>query len=277
MGIKVMDNKKRLLFPAVWVVSFFLLLSCRSSRNSLPSFIPDGKQAAGSTLPAERKSSWLWDTPPADDNPVFLTISPRFVEREKEREVCLTEASVQGAQFFFVRGKARFIRQKTNTGIGYAANVEVSYDSKMAKSLRDKLSIMEEYQDDDGTYLITKLEDVSMGGVGFSTKMKAGRPEWIDSPPEIDGYLSAVGVAQRKRLISDSLKASDEKALEELLKMVALEIKSVHREKSVDKAGTAVSETTFEQAEAELKGFYILSRWRSPDQNTYYSLAVCRK
>jgi hypothetical protein len=218
----------------------------------------------------------LWNTLP-DGNPIFFAAAPRMADRKAEEEECLSRAAVQASKFIAVQAKARYISQKTNTGVGYTSEIEINYDRELAEQLKGELTVEKTYQDNEGTYMVTRLQSRRMEAIPFKPYLKKGKPTWIENTPEISGYYTAVGVAQRSRFIADSIAAADDMALEDLIKQISINIKSSRSDISVDRVGTATDQINYEEASATVAGFYVIARWRTEDGSHYYSLAVCPK
>ena len=218
----------------------------------------------------------LWNTLP-QGNPVFFAASPRMGNREEEEEACIDRAAVQASKFIAAQAKAVFILQKTNVDVGYASDITVNYDKDLALSLREELTVEKALQDNEGTYILARLESVDMDNIPFRPAARNGKPDWTDNPPDIPGYYTAVGITQRSRFIADSMNSADDLALGDLVKQISISVKSSRSDISVDRVGTATDQIAYEEAEATVTGFYVIARWRSQDGSHFYSLAVAPK
>jgi hypothetical protein len=216
------------------------------------------------------------NTSPQNNHPVFFGVTSRLFNRDEESESCLQDAAIQAAQFFSVYGTLTFLKEKSGAGVGYLQDIDVGYDEALAGRLKEQLNVLEEIQDEDGTYILAELDSTNLN-LPRTPGISSLPPKWIKTTPTIEGYHVGVGITQRKRLFKDSIEEADRRALAELISMISLEIKSLQTEQSVDTMGTAHETTSLEQAKAMIKGFYIMSRWRSMDENYFYSLAVCPK
>ncbi len=87
--------------------------------------------------------------------------------------------------------------------------------------------------------------------------------------PEIDGYLFSIGVSGRFSRISDSVRKADDAALEEMIKQKNITV-------FTDSGYNYSNISGYEYSSSELKGFYIIRRWWSPDLNNFYSLGIIK-
>ena len=229
--------------------------------------------------PAQQPSSFLavlWDTTPDEGNPVFCGVAARQLDRDEEKQRALEDAARQASMYFGLIGQAKFLKQKTTGSIGYLQDIDIGYDEELAAQLVDRLEVILEYQDSRSTFVKAVLPSISMDAVPYNAgTLPQKTPVWILNPPEIPGKLVGVGVAQMKRLASDSIATADEKAVEELLTQISTKIQTIQSERTIDSVGTLHDTTSLEVAKAELDGYYVLSRWQ--EGNYYYTLAICNR
>lgn len=217
----------------------------------------------------------MQNTMPYEDRPVFFGVAMRMRDREEEKKLALENAAAQAVMYQKIWGKAEFLKQKTNTGIGYLQSVQIEYDKSFIPSFVERLAVVTEYQDNRGTYVMAEFDEALLVPLNFTIKKAKAAPEWVNIPPSIPGYIVGVGVAQAKRTLADSIQSADEKAFEEIIKQIAIEIKLLDESQSIDRVGTNVESTSMETAEGGINGFYVISRTQSTDGKYYYSLAVC--
>ncbi|TFG64527.1 MAG: hypothetical protein E4H36_02725 [Spirochaetales bacterium] len=281
-------KKVTIIVSAISILSFvFLFSSCVSTGPASGPGKDQGKDASAKPAgPAPREKTVIppdssspeaimQNTMPYQNKPVFFGIATRLRDREEEQKLALEYAAGQASKFLRLWGKADFLKQKTNTGVGYLQSVETNFDESLIPSLVERLNVVTEYQDNRGTYVVAEFDETLPAPVNYSLKAGSGTPEWVNVPPTIPGYLVGVGVAQAKRTLADSITSADEKAFEEIIKQIAIEIKLLDEYQSVDRVGTSMDSTSLETAQGEIKGFYVVSRMVSPDGRYYYSLAVC--
>jgi hypothetical protein len=249
-------------------------LSASGPEDSAPS-----EDSAPPEEPAQQPSSFpavVWDTTPNEGSPIFCGVSARQLDRDEEKQRALEDAARQASMYFGLIGQAKFLKQKTTGSIGYLQDIDIGYDEQLAAQLVDRLEIILEYQDTRSTFVKAVLPSITMGAIPYRAgPLPNSTPAWVLNPPEIPGKLVGVGVAQRKRLASDSIAAADEKAVEELLTQVSTKIQTIQSERTIDSVGTLHDTTSLEVAKAELDGYYVLSRWQ--EGNYYYTLAICNR
>jgi hypothetical protein len=105
-------------------------------------------------------------------------------------------------------------------------------------------------------------------------EMENGLPAWALNPPTIEDRLTAVGTAETRYALGESIRAADRSAMANLARRRRLRVENLSDQ--LKRGGSsAYRELNLEDTEAVLEGFYVLARWYSPEENLYYSLAVC--
>ncbi len=115
-------------------------------------------------------------------------------------------------------------------------------------------------------------------------KNESERPSWIRNVPKIDGYRVAVGISGAYSVPYRSMLVADVNAAQQL----AIEKNAYVRTYTFDKvseldandAQTASAKLVLGDvllSQADLHGFYVISRWMEADGSCFYSLAVARK
>lgn len=287
--------KTRIVLLALLLAAFVVIVSCVNQpsywQNSGKTDRSEAQQSAdtGSNRESQPDStpeftilesaecstaSLMWNTLPVDGTPLVFTSHARLMDRDEEQEKALLYAAKQAAFYFGLAGEATFLKQKDAGGIGYLQSIDIRFDENRAEQLLEDIEIVKGCRDARGTYLVVRIPSMSVDSIPYTPKRDSeGRPAWIKHPPEIPEKIVGVGVAQRKRFFSDSIKTADERAVEELLRQSSANIKMIQQERTVEGSGTAHGVTSLETAKAELDRFYILSRWRSGDY--FYTLAAC--
>ncbi len=202
-------------------------------------------------------------------------MSNRHQKRTEEAASALEDAARQASRYLYATGKAESINRKSNEGTGYAQQVTLEYDQSDLAALAGRCTVLKEYQDTRGTYIVTQFDTPLQRSIALSLKSADGEPHWVKEFPQIPGYAVCIGVAQAKRLLADSIRAADEQAFADALRQVNTEIKVLDKERSVDRGGTQIATTGLETASGSVRGFYVIARGVSADGRYYYSLAVC--
>ncbi len=219
----------------------------------------------------------LLRTVPKTGAPCFFTAVPRMANRDDEYKMGLMLLARQAAMNSKVAVTAKFLTQSNNRDMGYREHVDVDVDNSIVKSMVDKIEITTHYQDVEGSYFQGTFKGKSLPQFEVSTEIKQGVPLWFTEIPSFEGYITAVGTAQRHMFIAESFMQSDRQALAALAKQVNIEVKQKRHDMEVEHKGTAYQQLNLEISNAVVHGFYVIDRWVSEDGNTYYSLAVCPK
>ncbi|MFP4373242.1 MAG: hypothetical protein ACLFPO_02835 [Spirochaetaceae bacterium] len=262
------------------ILASWFLVSCTSGppAQTVPA---DAHTAPPRIDPA---TALLYDTAPRDGIPLFVGFSPRLRDRDAEEEAAVLDAAEEAVRYLEVEVSVVFISRRSGRGVGYAEAVKTRIDRDRAAEIRDGLELVETYQDGRGTVVIVAAPELpelpELAGIGplWDTR-PAGEspPGWIGERRRIPGYDTGVGVAARRRSRSDSVTAADEEALAEIVLDRAARIRAVGERRSIDGVGTTERTTRSQETADVVRGFYVLSRWRSPDERYYYSLAVARR
>jgi hypothetical protein len=171
-----------------------------------------------------------------------------------------------------------FISRQSGRSVGYAEAVQTRIDENRVEQIRDGLEVIDSRRDGRGTVVVVAAPELDGSNLPRAAQPAGGSPPaWIDARPRIPGYDVGVGVAGRRRNRSDSVTAADEEALAEIVLQRAARVRAVGDSTSIDGVGTAEQTTRAQEAADIVHGFYVLSRWRSPDERYYYSLAVARR
>ncbi|MFW6207715.1 MAG: LPP20 family lipoprotein [Spirochaetota bacterium] len=216
-------------------------------------------------------------TTPIDGSPVFFVAVPRMAERENEYRMGLMLLARQAAIHKQVSVTAKFMTQSNNRDMGYREQVDVEVDKELVQSMLDKVEITSYYRDVEGSYFNGVLKGEALPNFQVPAGVKHAVPEWFTNLPSYEGYITAVGTAQRRMFIAESFMQSDRQAMAALAKQRDVEVKQKRDDIEVEYRGSAYQQLNLEITDTIVKGFYVIDRWVSNDGNTYYSLAVCPK
>jgi len=216
---------------------------------------------------------WAWDLGPKDGAPRFLAFCPRLLNRENERHECIRRASEQASKYADVRIRAKKYYRKRAFFTQYMDRAIVEFDEGLAAELLQYLAVEREYRDEEGTFIMARLASARMKDLVIDEYAAGDGFEWAEGGFEIPGYRTAVGVAKRRRLFSDSIESADRDALVRLAMQISSEVES-----GLFDAGEGMQGMFgYEAVEARISGFYVLARRRSDDGRYYYSMAVCQR
>jgi hypothetical protein len=211
---------------------------------------------------------WIWHLCPANGYPQFFAFCPRLLKRENELLQCLEKAAIQASKYKTLSVNAGAFYQKRSFLSKYLRTMTIDFEQDLARQLQSDLAIVQEYSNESGTYVVVKLITETVDSSLCDVISYKDPGTWKDGTVEIEGYYTAVGVARRRRLLSDSIEAADNSAIFELSNQVS----------SIIASGVNNSNRFgYESIEVQINGFYILARSVSEDKKYYYSLAVCAK
>lgn len=218
------------------------------------------------------------DTAPIEDKPVFLGMSPLFMEEGKTEETCLEYAAWQASRFLYVNSFNLYFYYERNDAIMNYEDALLSVDTGLIESLKDELVVIGRHETSKDQFILYELPSKRIE-INYKpgTRLNTA-PYWINNIPNINGYDVSVGVSARQFYFSDSVYEADMNALTEMVAMKSgVNIKTVTSTSS--RNSEYLNRETFSKEESTgvLEGFYIISRWYSPDGNYIYSLAVSSK
>lgn len=224
-----------------------------------------------------RKSEYkhLLRTTPLNGMPVFFVAVSRMYDREDEYEMGRRLLARQAALFrnAYVRGKSLTVSNSRYEGSREV--VDVDYDESSLASLYERIRVVEYYEDNNGSYMQGVLTGVTLPEFRVPRDGSSETPSWFTSIPEYSGYLTAVGVSQRQMYFFKSLLESEEQTLLNMARQLNVGVSKERADIEVEGMGSAHQQTSLEEVETVVKGFYILDRRISRDGNIFYTLAVC--
>jgi hypothetical protein len=198
-----------------------------------------------------------------------------MADEEAETEAIVWSAAIQAARLYRLRGEAYLLRERSAGRSGYITDAHVQDDHELAVALAEKLIPVDAVKTESGRLIRFKLDEEMIESPGIATRTIDGRPTWLEKVPTSSRYIVGVGSARRSRLLRDSLEQADRNALVDLLSQLSVQVRSGQIRLSIEGVGTVSGQSSFEVIRGEIRGFYILDRWVSPDGEYFYSLAIC--
>lgn len=240
---------------------------------------PGSPPATAETEPAG-DSALTHDLRPQNGTPVFLGIANRQLHRDQEEAEAIAHVAEQASRYLRTSAMYQYVSQRGTDGIGYLDDIITDWDEQAAEQLRDSVEVLTSRQTDEATVITARvsglppaptMDHIAPGGSAGSP------PPWISGTPEVPGYLVAVGTAQRRRTLRDTVDATDQEALKAILIQTGSTLRMVEDRRSVERRGTTNTVTSAEEARATLSGFHVVARYKTPDGSYHYSLAVARE
>lgn len=220
------------------------------------------------------------ETYPGNDSFSIAAFSPRFQNHEDEILFVKANAARQLAIYYGAYlSYQKYIDENASRTLE-AQKIEVLYDQDLALSFMDRLDIVKEISGNDYYAAIVTMKNENPPHFPQIELTTASRPKWISKPPDSEDYHFGVGISQRRKTIVESWEQSDKQAMAEIANSLSTTIQSgsgsIERGNTTSSESTSVGKSLF-ISDVNIKGLYILSRWREPDSSYYYSLAICRK
>lgn len=220
------------------------------------------------------------DLRPRGGVPVFLGVANRRLDRDQEEAEAIAHVAQQASRYVRTSAIYQYVSQRGSEGIGYLDDVITDWDEQLAEELVASVEVLTSRQTDEETVITAHvsglppapaMDHITLAGTADSP------PRWVSSTPEIPGYLVAVGTAQRRRTLRDTIDATDQEALKAILIQTGSTLRMVEDRRSVERRGTTGTVTSAEEARATLSGFQVVARYMTSDGTYHYTLAVARE
>jgi hypothetical protein len=248
-----------------------------------------GKAARENTRNSDPQQAPVHNQAPQQDLPlgkvlVFTGVAGRLSNRDAAVQAALRDAARRLSFFHSVTSDSRRQEHIGGKALDYRVESEYQliYDDDLDKFL-DMLEFdpaQDVFENNNAVFVVTRMSsEIAMPNSGGYSAGKE-RPAWIDIPPsEISGFTSGVGYASRLSSHKDTVIASYEDAVLEI----------IYNTKSVIKGETAGFENSYSAFGAEvttdytmasqgtLSHFYIVETWTDPANLGVWTLAVAGK
>lgn len=216
-----------------------------------------------------------------DKNYLYIAaVSPRFRSETDEKNYALANAARQISIFHGAQISYQEIIDENIIGTFQDRQVNISYDIDLALSYIKKLEIVDSIRGNDFYSALFRLEADDSPQFPHINISENVAPSWIDNPPQVNGYITGVGISQRRKSVYMSWEQSDKMAMGEIANSLEMSILSgtatIERGGTASSASTSVNKT-LSTSDIYINGIYIVSRWREPDESFYYSLAIAEK
>ncbi len=211
-------------------------------------------------------------------NPLFLGVSPRLRDRTDERDAAILHVAEQASRYVRFFAQYRYIVASNGGDIGYVDDISGSWDDEYADSLVDSVEVIRELQDGEATYVVAYVPGLpTPPNIPDWRSSPDGSPRWIERPPDVPGYITAVGLSTPSRRIRNSIDRADQAALQQILLNAGTTVRMIQDVVDRQRHGTQATTTSAQEAAATLRHFYVVARYISPDGRYFYSLAVARE
>lgn len=214
----------------------------------------------------------------------YIGIAPRMETRAKEIERAKLHIANQIAMNSACTVDAGIVSTYNNDFFRGSRDSNIDYRDETTEQLCETLEIIFCRHFSQLTVVAARHSEAAAQAAISVPKNEGGRPCWIRNVPKIDGCCVAVGISGAYSVPYRSMLVADVNAAQQL----AIEQNAHIRTYTFDKAtelnrngaNTASAKMVLGDvllSQADLHGFYIISRWMEADGSCFYSLAVARK
>lgn len=168
------------------------------------------------------------------------------------------------------------MQSSSNKGlIAYAQKEKAYYDDKSLKEIVEALEILSiTFDAKAGAVVLARYPD------GMQTKriytvraVSEGKPDWLVSLPQVDGYRFGIGSSKAYYFLNNSLEASDFSAAQNLLDFNTEHAYSKSLTTTLDGSESTMDSVLYQAQRGLLQGFTVVDRYYDKDSDTYWSLA----
>jgi len=189
------------------------------------------------------------------------------------------DAAKKVSMYYGIQGS---IEKLEITGLGFLENkneinIKLSYDTDYSKYI--ELLTYDPQKDifitDRGVF-IRFQHATTVSGINYNTKIANNRPTWVNNQdkPDIEGFITAVGVSQNQRYIKDTVFKSVESAAVRMIEELSTIIDT--KEISSSEYGSGFSNYIYAVSEGKLINFYVIEFWIDSQTGYVYSLAIAK-
>jgi hypothetical protein len=259
------------IFLFIFIIPFFFSCAGNQASNSA-----DANNIPSSSLQNQYKTGY-WITNSSDNGLTIIGISNPMVRRQDEIKAAKEDAARKIAMYFGVYGRIETISNTGGNIYEYTAttNADIIYDTNYEKYI-DNLRF-----DEKNDVLITTEAifvrfqyDTSVTRINHNTGFINNRPDWINNRnmPDIDGYVTSVGMARNQRRLKDTVYKATEDAVIRMIQDLSTRINT----KEVSVSGQGSSSYIREVSRGNLNNFQVIEFWIEPETRYVYVLAIAR-
>ena len=216
-----------------------------------------------------------WIAEPTDNVVTIIGVSNPMMRRDDEIAAAKEDAAKKAAMYYGVQGR---IEAAYRDGVDFFdyiddSRIEIVYDKSYTKYI-EQLTF-----DPKNDVLITKEAIfvcfklvAAAKRVKYTAKFDSdGRPVWINNRqlPQVDGYITAVGFAQKQWHLKDTIYKATEAAVARMVETASTKISE-----KIDTGSANVSYSV--QSKGKLENFHVIEFWIEPKTNHVYTLAIAK-
>lgn len=214
----------------------------------------------------------------------YIGISPRMETRAKEIEQAKVHIANQIAMNSACTVDAGIVSTYNNNFFRDNRDSNIDYHDETTEQLCKSLDIIFCRHFSQLTIVAARYAEAAMQADISVPKNGDDRPAWIRNVPKIDGLCVAVGISGAYSVPYRSLLVADVNAAQQLAIEKNAHIRTYTFDKVTELSINGVPSASAKMvlgdvllSQADLHGFYVISRWMEADGSCFYSLAVARK
>jgi hypothetical protein len=272
-----MKNRNALLLISIISLASCLTLGETADEQNAPT---EQEKAHGIKSPIRSVAdlpSWVYDSSPRDGHPRSVIFTPLYSDEEVAFSAAMGMAAIDAARRDGIYVRSRSLTQEGAHNFGHIQDIDIQFLKENKAEYLDKLKLDDFIYTPRGAIARFSLPGSLVSPALDFTPYSGRPPEWITSPPPIEGYLATVGTAERHQDWGYSFEAADKSALANLtvsLYSHMTTIKTTAESYRNDSSQLASLETLFVSGEGILRDTMIIARWVDEKEERFYSLAV---
>jgi len=249
------------IYPLLSIAVF--LSSCASSDKALSM--------------KEQSAQNHWIAAPTDNTLTIIGVSNPMMKGKGDDEIAAAkeDAAKKAAMYYGVQGRIEATHRDGANFFDYINDslVEVVYDKNYTKYI-EQLTF--DPKNDviitkDAIFVRFKLAAAAKQ-VNYTAKFdKDGRPAWVNNRqlPEVAGFVTAVGFAQKQWRLKDTIYKATEAAVVRMVETASIQISE-----KIDTEAASVNYST--SSKGQLINFHVIEFWVEPKTNHVYTLAIAK-
>jgi len=157
----------------------------------------------------------------------------------------------------------------------FAQKEKAYYDDESLKEVIDALELLSvAFDDEAGSVVVARyLAHPPTRRSYVASSGPEGRPLWLGSLPDADGYRFGIGSSKAHYFLNDTLEASDFAAVQNILDLYTEHAYSKGINTLREGDLSSMKDTLFQTQRGLFRGFTIVDRYYDTESDTYWSLA----
>jgi hypothetical protein len=216
-----------------------------------------------------------WVSKPSGNRLTVIGVSNPMVRREDAIAAAKEDAAKKVSMYYGIQGSIEKLEISGSGFLDYKneININLLYDPDYSKYI-EQLTYdpqTDVFITDKGVF-IRFQHTTTATNIDYNARIVNNRPAWINNQdkPNIEGYITAVGVSQNQRYIKDTVFKSVESAAVRMIEELSTVIDTQ------DVSGSGSSSYIYAVSEGKLINFHVIEFWIDPRTGYVYSLAIAK-